>query len=78
MVVDTSDSFFLQTREDSLRLRNVLAHELGHGVGLSHVRPVTQTKLLEPFATTAFDGPQHDDIGGASIVRRRVRGQFGK
>ncbi|MEQ8785965.1 MAG: Ig-like domain-containing protein [Pirellulaceae bacterium] len=62
MILDTSDSFFSNTADNSLRLRNVMAHELGHGIGLSHVDPVEQTKLMEPFASTAFDGPQHDDI----------------
>ena len=62
MILDTSDSFFADTSGNSLRLRNVMAHELGHGIGLSHVDPVDQTKLMEPLASTAFDGPQHDDI----------------
>ncbi|MHC5110445.1 MAG: matrixin family metalloprotease [Planctomycetota bacterium] len=43
-------------------LRNVIMHEHGHGAGLLHVCPVSQSKLMEPFASTAFDGPRHDDI----------------
>jgi hypothetical protein len=62
MVLDTSDSFFRDTSNNSLRLRNVMAHEAGHGIGLAHVDPTSQTKLMEPLASTAFDGPQHDDI----------------
>ncbi len=62
MILDTSDRFFFDTANHSLRLRNVMAHEVGHGIGLSHVDPVDGTKLMEPIATTAFDGPQHDDI----------------
>lgn len=62
MVIDTSDDFFLDTTDNSLRLRNVMAHETGHGIGLSHVEPVDGTKLMEPIASTSFDGPQHDDI----------------
>lgn len=62
MVLDTADSFYTITSGNSLRLRNVLAHEVGHGVGLDHVLPVNQTKLMEPFLTTSFDGPQFDDI----------------
>lgn len=62
MVIDTGDSFYTNLSGGSLRLRNVLAHEHGHGMGLLHVCPITQTKLMEPFATTSFDGPQHDDI----------------
>lgn len=45
-------------------LRNVMAHEHGHGLGLSHVCPQNSTKLMEPAANTNFDGPNHDDIRG--------------
>lgn len=45
-------------------LRNVMAHEHGHGMGLSHVCPQNSTKLMEPAANTNFDGPMHDDIRG--------------
>jgi len=62
MVLDSSDSFFSNTSGNSIRLRNVVSHEHGHGLGIAHVCPVNQTKLMEPFATTVFDGPQHDDI----------------
>ena len=62
MVIDTNDSFYTNTANGSLGLRNVLAHEHGHGLGIGHVCPVNQTKLMEPFLTTAFTGPQHDDI----------------
>ncbi|MET0555762.1 MAG: matrixin family metalloprotease, partial [Vicinamibacteria bacterium] len=61
MVIDTEDSFYTNTSNGSLGLRNVLAHEHGHGLGINHVCPVSQTKLMEPFLTTAFSGPQHDD-----------------
>lgn len=66
MVIDTADSFYSNTGGNSIRLRNVLAHEHGHGMGLKHVCPVNQSKLMEPFLTTSFDGPQHDDILGAN------------
>ncbi len=62
MVIDTADSFYTNTGSNSLRLRNTLAHELGHGLGLGHVTPTNGTKLMEPSLTTAFDGPQADDI----------------
>lgn len=66
MVIDTDDfnagGFYTSTSNNSRRLRNVIAHEHGHGIGLSHVDPVNQTKLMEPFASTAFDGVQFDDI----------------
>ena len=66
MVLDTGDAFYYDTTSNSLRLRNTLAHEHGHGLGLSHVCPMDQTKLMEPMLSTRFDGPQHDDILGAN------------
>jgi hypothetical protein len=65
MVIDTADGNYNNTANNSRLLRNVVAHEHGHGMGLSHVCPVTQTKLMEPFLSLLFDGPQLDDIHGA-------------
>lgn len=66
MVIDTADtSFFGNTANTSRALRNVLAHENGHGVGLSHVCPVIgglDGRLMEPFVNLSIDGPQFDDI----------------
>ena len=62
MVFDAFDSFYNGTFGDSLGLRNVIAHEHGHGLGMGHVCPVFETKLMEPFVSFAFDGPQLDDI----------------
>jgi len=62
MVFDSFDSFYADTSGNSLRFRNVTSHEHGHGLGMFHVCPIQQTVLMEPFATTAFDGPQLDDI----------------
>jgi hypothetical protein len=62
MVIDTTDSYLTSTTNNSIRLRNTIAHEHGHGLALSHVCPINQTKLMEPNLTTSFDGPQHDDI----------------
>lgn len=43
-------------------IRNIIAHEHGHGLGFFHVCPINTTKLMEPTYTSNFDGPQHDDI----------------
>ena len=64
MIFDSADSFFNGTSSNSRRLRNVAAHEHGHGLGMLHVCPLTGSKLMEPLATTSFDGPQLDDILG--------------
>ena len=65
MVLDSADNFFDVITNNSIRLRNIAAHEHGHGMGLLHVCPINQTKLMEPFISTIFDGPQHDDIRGS-------------
>lgn len=66
MVLDSGDATYNNLANNSLILRNVLAHEHGHGLGIDHVCPVNQTKLMEPFLSTAFDGPQFDDILAAN------------
>lgn len=67
MVLDRSegwnDSFI-----DYRWLRNIVGHEHGHGLGLAHVCPLTNSKLMEPIATTAFDGPQQDDMRGVQYL----------
>jgi len=63
MVIDSSETWGLATNTYR-RLRNVLTHELGHGLGLQHVCPSVGTKLMEPFINTGYDGPQHDDVRG--------------
>jgi len=60
MIIDTSDGFFGNNLGTGTI--NVLTHEIGHGLGIRHVCPVNQTKLMEPFVSTAFLGPQEDDI----------------
>ncbi|MEO1129319.1 MAG: matrixin family metalloprotease, partial [Planctomycetota bacterium] len=65
MVIDTGDSFYFNTGNNSLALRNVLMHEHGHGMGQLHVCPLDLEKLMEPIFTSAFYGPQHDDIRNA-------------
>jgi hypothetical protein len=72
MVLDADDiSYFGNSSADFRRLRNVVAHEAGHGIGLLHVCPLftfpgTLQKIMEPKAVTNFDGPQHDDILAAN------------
>ncbi|MEM1422853.1 MAG: matrixin family metalloprotease, partial [Planctomycetota bacterium] len=62
MVIDTADGFYNNTSNDSIRLRNILAHEHGHGMGQLHTCPIQENKLMEPFISIAFDGPQFDDV----------------
>lgn len=44
------------------KLRNVIAHEHGHGLGFIHTVPCSQTKLMERFLTAVFDMVQQDEI----------------
>ncbi len=72
MVIDTSDSWYSDNSDGPLGenrgLFNVLSHEAGHGLGLAHVIPVNETKLMEPFVSLAFSGPQHDDVLAAQTL----------
>ncbi|MGJ8636059.1 MAG: matrixin family metalloprotease [Phycisphaerales bacterium] len=66
MVVDTGDaSFYSNSSNNYRRLRNVITHEAGHGIGLAHIESDSNRFLMEPFIDTSFDGPQIDDIRGA-------------
>ena len=64
MVIDTADNFYTDRRQDDLGFRNTITHEFGHGLGLDHTCPVNQTKLMEPYVSYNFDGPQFDDVRG--------------
>ncbi|MCU0786755.1 MAG: matrixin family metalloprotease [Verrucomicrobia bacterium] len=72
MVIDTSDSYFNNTANNSRVLRNVIEHEHGHGLGLGHVCPTDGTKLMEPFINLGFLGIQFDDI----FTIQRLYGDF--
>lgn len=50
---------------DYRALRNTIAHEVGHALGLAHTVPCDRTKLLEPVLNTDIDGLSVDEIRGA-------------
>lgn len=62
MVIDTNDNFYNTTTGNSLRLRNVVSHEHGHGMGMPHNESNNASFLMEPFYNGSFDGPQYHDI----------------
>ncbi|MEK6642372.1 MAG: PKD domain-containing protein [Planctomycetota bacterium] len=49
---------------DYRKLRNVIAHEHGHGLGFIHTVPCNSTKLMEPFLTALLDMVQLDEMRG--------------
>ncbi len=68
MVLDSDDiGVFTNPANGFRNLRNVLAHEHGHGLGLHHTIPQNGTKLMEPALNVGFDGPQEDDIRGVQF-----------
>ena len=75
MIIDTADNYY--SNNPGTGTTNVLTHEIGHGVGLAHVCPVNQTKLMEPFVNTAFVGPQEDDILATNRHYGDVEGENG-
>ncbi len=66
IVMDTGDvGFFGNASNNYIRLRNVITHEAGHGIGLAHIESDSDRFLMEPFIDISFVGPQIDDIRGA-------------
>lgn len=69
MVLDSDNmAKFTDATNNFRALRNVLLHEHGHGLGIKHVMPTDNTKLMEPLLNTNFDGPQEDDIRAAMAL----------
>ncbi len=61
MVMDSAENW-QSSGGDYRFFRNTVSHEHGHGLGIAHVCPINNTKLMEPYLSTSFDGPQHDDV----------------
>ena len=51
---------------DHFSVFQVLAHEIGHAIGLDHTGVLNS--LMNPFYSEAFLGPQADDIAGAIFL----------
>ncbi len=69
MFIDTLSFNFLNFSNPSNNyryFRNVMAHEHGHGLGLFHAVPCSQSKLMEPQAVTGVDGLSIDEIRGGA------------
>ncbi|MCC6969697.1 MAG: matrixin family metalloprotease [Phycisphaerales bacterium] len=63
MVLDSGDiNNFGGTSNVSRFFRNTFMHELGHAIGFDHVCSNNSNQLMEPFLSTSFDGPRHDEF----------------
>ena len=67
MVLDSAESWGSPSNLHDF-LRNTVSHEHGHGLGLLHVCPTNNTKLMEPALSLSFDGPQQDDMRGVQYL----------
>ena len=76
MLIDTTDDIWYQNNSDVMlpmvpiaALHNVCSYmRAGHGIGLGHVIPVNQTKIMEPIISVAYRGAQHDDLLAAQSL----------
>jgi serralysin len=62
MVLDEAENWGVSPQSKNRFFRNVLTHELGHGLGFWHVCSANASFLMEPYLNNFIDGPQHDDI----------------
>lgn len=61
MVLDSADNWGSSSNQNRF-LRNTVAHENGHGIGILHVCPANGSKLMEPSLNTNFETIRHDDL----------------
>lgn len=63
---DTGDTWALNFADPGFSIFQVLAHELGHALGLDHTG--VAGSLMNAFYSEAFSGPQADDIAGMQYL----------
>jgi hypothetical protein len=67
MVLDVSNNNFGSWANNRNAFLSLINHEHGHGLGLAHVCPTNNSKLMEPFLVS-FTGPGIDDIWGGQVL----------
>jgi hypothetical protein len=67
---DIAESWKIGLGGPGFDITQVLAHELGHALGLDHTG--TPNSLMNPFYSEAFFGPQADDIAGMQFIYGRA------
>lgn len=63
---DSTDTWKIGFGGTGFDIFQVMAHELGHAIGLDHSS--VPNSLMNPFYTEAFSGLQADDIAGAQFI----------
>ena len=63
---DIDETWALSFADPGFSIFQVLAHEIGHAIGLDHTG--VPSSLMNPFYSEAFTGPQADDIAGAQFI----------
>ena len=68
MVLDTANTndVYKKPANNYRYLRNIVAHELGHGIGFDHVCPRNETKVMEGLITLKVDHSALDDIANGN------------
>ncbi len=70
---DIAENWSLGFAGPGFDIFQVMAHELGHAIGLDHTG--VPGSLMNPYYTEAFSGPQADDIAGARFIYGPARTQ---
>ena len=65
-IFDVDETWDLDFSGSGFDIFQVMAHELGHALGLDHTG--VSGSLMNPFYTEAFSGPQADDIAGMQYI----------